>query len=46
MIAALFDSDGTLTTGNVWQGLMAYRARRGERRLAEDGGWEIMEAPA
>jgi HAD superfamily hydrolase (TIGR01490 family) len=34
MQAALFDIDGTLTTDNVWKGLMTYRARRGERRLA------------
>lgn len=33
LIAALFDVDGTLTTDNVWKGIMAYRARRGERRL-------------
>ena len=32
MRAALFDIDGTLTTDNVWKGLMDYRARRGERR--------------
>ena len=34
MQAALFDIDGTLTTDNLWQGLMAYRGGRGERRLA------------
>jgi HAD superfamily hydrolase (TIGR01490 family) len=32
-VAALFDIDGTLTTTNVWKGLMDYFARRGQRRL-------------
>jgi HAD superfamily hydrolase (TIGR01490 family) len=31
--AALFDIDGTLTTTNVWRGLMDYFANRRERRL-------------
>lgn len=31
--AAFFDIDGTLTTHNVWKGLMDYFAERGERRL-------------
>jgi HAD superfamily hydrolase (TIGR01490 family) len=32
-VAALFDIDGTLTTTNVWKGLMDYFAQRGQRRL-------------
>jgi HAD superfamily hydrolase (TIGR01490 family) len=32
-IAALFDIDGTLTTTNVWKGLMDFFALRRERRL-------------
>lgn len=31
--AAFFDIDGTLTSTNVWRGLMDYYAGRGERRL-------------
>ncbi len=31
--AAFFDIDGTLTSANVWRGLMDYYAGRGERRL-------------
>jgi HAD superfamily hydrolase (TIGR01490 family) len=31
--AAFFDIDGTLTSANVWRGLMEYYSRRGERRL-------------
>jgi HAD superfamily hydrolase (TIGR01490 family) len=30
--AALFDVDGTLTSDNVWKGLLTYFQRRGERR--------------
>src|SRR5574342_399466 len=33
LLAAFFDIDGTLTTTNVWQGLMDYFAQRRERRL-------------
>jgi HAD superfamily hydrolase (TIGR01490 family) len=33
LTAALFDIDGTLTTTNVWKGLMEYFSRRRERRL-------------
>lgn len=33
MRAALFDIDGTLTTDNVWKGIMDYQAGRGRRRL-------------
>ena len=32
-LAALFDIDGTLTTTNVWKGIMDYFGRRRERRL-------------
>src|SRR3712207_802346 len=31
--AAFFDIDGTLTTANVWRGLMDYFTQRRERRL-------------
>jgi HAD superfamily hydrolase (TIGR01490 family) len=31
--AAFFDIDGTLTSNNVWKGIMVFHVRRGRRRL-------------
>ncbi len=31
--SALFDIDGTLTSHNVWKGIMDFYSGRGERRL-------------